>query len=197
VSHKLSTFLLLSACLLGMNPTLWGQNTNRVEIRGYLDPRTGEFHPLPQPVRPGSDAEPAATPTCTAASPCTGKFEVSFTITVDSTIASTAVISCSVSAVVEDDDGIGNLIGETAAVGVTRGTASTVSCTVDIPYSWILLSPASDTVKLTYVINVPGEAATATALLPSRVSSQEVSPGTTFRIPATGSTTTFVVHATI
>jgi hypothetical protein len=195
--HKLSILLFLLACFLGTNPTLWGQTANAVQgIRGYLDPRTGEFHPLPQPARPESDAEAAAASTC-AASPCTGKFVVNFTITVDSTIVSTAVISCGVSATVSDEGGIGNLILETAAVGVARGSGSTVKCTVNLPYSWNLLSVATDTVRLTYTINVPAEPATASALLPSRTSSQEISPGTSIKIPASGSTTTETVTATI
>jgi hypothetical protein len=197
LSRRLSTVLSLFACLLGVNLSLWGQSPNAVQrIPGYLDPRTGEFHMMPQSAR--SEPEPdATTPTTCTASPCTGTYAVTFTITVDSTLAATDEISCNVSASVLDDGGL-NAVIDSASVGVARGSGKTVTCTVNIPYSWNLLSPTTDTVRLGYVINAPAEPASASALLPSRTSSQQVNkPGTTLMVPISGATTKFTVDATI
>lgn len=63
-------------------------------IRGYLDPRTGIFHSMPLP-----DLQEAEVPPPTTFG---GKFVFNFTITVSSTLASTAKIGCQATASLED-----------------------------------------------------------------------------------------------
>jgi len=190
VSHKLSTFILLFSCLLAAEATLLGQDQSRSsastnEIRGYLDPNTGVFRTAPHPeLKDG--AEPATVT-------FTGKIVVNFTITVDSTIAATTKIGCNVSADV-DDEGTGNFITESAGSAVLRGTGTTVTCVVNIPYSWKLGTPAIDVVGLSWTITSPVAITTGAAAYPIRVSSQSLPA---FKVPVSGTTTTETVTATI
>jgi hypothetical protein len=190
VSHKLSIFCLLAVCFLGMNATLWGQGQARNspashEIRGYLDPQTGVFHTVVHPEVQG-DVEPATTTTIS------GKIVVNFTITVDSTIAATTKIGCNVDADV--DDAAAGFISESAGVAVARGSGSTVTCSVSIPYSWKLGSASTDTISMTWTITSPVAISTVAAEYPIRASSESLP---TIKVPATGTTTTIAVAATI
>jgi hypothetical protein len=187
VNHKLSTFLLVCACFLGMNASLWGQNAAATHgIRGYLDPQTGAFHTIPHPEL----EEGALPPVLTTFA---GKFVVTFTITVNSTIAATSKIGCQVDASL-DDVTVGNFISESAASDVTRGSATTVTCKATIPYSWALASAAQDSISMTYTITSPVAVATAAAEFPLRISSQSLP---TIKVPASGTTTNIAVAATI
>lgn len=187
VKHKLSMFCFLFACCLGLSVSLWAQNTAAPHgVRGYLDPQTGVFHALLHPELQ-DDAEPPAVTTFG------GKIVVNFTITVDSTIASTNKIGCNVSADLEDAS-TGNFITEQAGTAVTRGSGTTVACSVTIPYSWKLGSSSTDMVSITYTITSPTEISTPTAEYPLRISSQSIA---TIKVPANGATTTETVTATI
>jgi len=187
VNHKLSTFFLVFACFLGLNVSLWGQNAAAARgIRGYLDPQTGVFRTIPHP-----DVEDGAPPP--ALTTFTGKFVVTFTITVSSTIASTTKIGCQFDASL-DDVSVGNFITESAANDVTRGTGSTVICKATIPYSWNLASASTDSIALSYTITSPVAISVATAEFPLRISSQSLPP---MKVPTSGTTTNIAVAATI
>ena len=141
MGHRTCVLLGVFACFLGLNINLWSQSIPAVNgIRGYLDPRTGIFHSIPLPDLQEADVPPPAT--------FGGKFVFNFTITVSSTLASTAKILCEASASTEDAATL-NFITETASVTATR-SGSTATCTVTIPYSWNLTSSSSDKVSLTY-----------------------------------------------
>ena len=121
------TLMLVVTISLCAN-TVWAQNQNRVRgIPGYLDPLTGEFRSMMPPAQQDAEASPAAI--------SGGTFVFKFTITVSSSIASTTKIACDATAQVSDSNGMHD---EGAAVSVARGTGSTVTCTVSIPYSWAL-----------------------------------------------------------
>lgn len=183
MNSKFCSLLCVCACVIGLNATLWGQSALTVNgIRGYLDPRTGIFHSLAQAAP--QDEEPAT-------STFAGKFVFNFTITINSTISTTAKIACAANATLEDV-ATANFILESAEVTATR-SGSTATCMVTIPYSWKLGSGSTDKVTLTYQIAVPVEA-TGTAVLPSRVSEQTVG---VISVPTNGSTTTETVAATI
>jgi hypothetical protein len=191
VRRKLSTFILLASCLFTAEAALWAQDQPRNsasthEIRGYLDPETGVFRTAPHPEQKDG-AEPAATATYT------GKIVVNFTITVDSTIAATTKIGCNVSADV-DDEGTGNFISESAGSAVLRGTGTSVTCAVNIPYSWKLGTPAIDVIGLNWTITSPVAITTGAAAYPIRVSSQSLPA---FKVPVSGTPTTETVAATI
>lgn len=185
--HRLSTLILLFACFLAMNLSLLGQDAAAVHgIRGYLDPRTRIFHSIPHPDAPDA-ADPPATTTFT------GKFVVNFTITVSSAIASTRQIGCAAGASLLDT-GATNAIVEEAVTAVTRGTGTTVTCSVTIPYSWKLASAGTDTVRLSYAIISPVDFATPAGLFPRRQASQLLA---SFKVPVSGTTTTKAVSARI
>ena len=183
MGHRLSTLLVVCMFFLGMTVSLWGQSGSAVNgIRGYLDPRTGIFHSMPQAAT--QEGEPSTTTFA-------GKLVFDFTITVSSSISSSAKIACEAGASLEDTATL-NFILESAQVLATR-SGSTATCTVTIPYSWKLGSGSSDKVTLTYQITVPVEA-TGSSVLPSRFSEQTVG---VISVPANGSTTTETVTATI
>jgi hypothetical protein len=153
-------------------------------IQGYLDPKTGAFHPIPAVEQ--SDAEPPATVTYG------GKFVFKFTITVAATISATAKIACTASADVTDINGASyNFFDETASALATR-SGTTATCTVNIPYSWKLASGGSDMVSLSYVISAPSEISTATDAYPNRISSASL---TSIKVPLNGATTTETITA--
>jgi hypothetical protein len=190
VSYKLSTLCLLFACVVGTSASLFGQDAETVHgIPGYLNPKTGAFHPMPQ----ASTIDPTDAAAAVALTTFSGKIVVNFTITVSSTIASTNKIACSVSAFLSDI-GSANTITEQAANAVTRGTATTVACSVSIPYSWKLASATTDTIGLSWSIQSPVEVATPAAAFPTRLSSQTLG---SIKVPTTGTTTTMAVTATI
>ena len=188
MSHKLLTLLLLSACFLGMNTMLWGQDAipNR-GIRGYLDPRTGIFHSIPHP-----DTLDEASPP-PAKTIFTGSIVVNFTVTVSSVIASTVPIGCVAGASLFDA-GTTNGISEIAGTAVTRGTGTTVACSVTIPYSWGLASATTDTIRVSYSIISPAGFSTPAGEFPKRAHSTEIAK---IKVPVSGTTTTFTVKARI
>lgn len=182
---KLSTLSLSVVCCLGMNLSLWGQNAASVPgIQGFLDPRTGIFHSVPSPQ--ARDAEPLTTSTLT------GKFVFNFTITVNSTIASTSQIGCFAGVSTNDTTNLNNVV-DAAAVAVTRGSGTTVKCTVTIPYSWKLGSPSTDMVHLSYTIGSPLELGIVSAY-PNREGAQSLG---TIKVPLNGATTTETITATM
>jgi len=69
----------------------------------------------------------------------TGKFVVNFTITVASTLPTTDVSACGVTASLLDVGSTFEIL-ESATFAATR-SGSTAKFTVTIPYSWTLLSP--------------------------------------------------------
>lgn len=189
VRVKLSALSLLVACFLGINLPLWGQNAATVPgIRGYLDPRTGIFHSIPDAPTNAqeSDAESRVTT-------LTGKFVFNFTITVKSTIASTSQIACFASISTNDATNLNNVV-DAAAVAVTRGSGSTVKCTVTIPYSWKLGNSSADMVHLSYTVGSPLELGNIVTAYPNREGSQSLG---TIKVPLNGATTTETITATM
>ena len=185
MSHKLSLIFCCCACFLGMTLSLWGQNAASTHgILGYLDPQTGAFHLLPQA---SQDEAPPATTTVT------GKIVATFTITVNSTFASTTKIGCNINATVVDAV-TGNIISEVAGGDVARGSGTTVTCTATIPYSWTLGSASTDKVSLNYTVQVPVTVTSGANLYPLRLSAQSLG---SISVPATGTTTTETIAATI
>ena len=152
-------------------------------IPGTFDPKTSLFTPTPAVMASNNAIGAAATI-------FGGKLTFNFTITVTSALPATDVITCSASASVLDLT-VGNAIIEQATTKATR-SGTTATCAVTIPYSWSLVSAATDMMSLNYVIG--GNGATTATALPFRLSSQGLG---SFAIPANGTTSTFTVKATI
>jgi hypothetical protein len=137
-------------------------------------------------IQESSSAVPAA------ATRFTGTFVIKFTITVKSAIPTSTPIVCTANASVFEQNpstfAITNDIEESADIGATRG-AGTASCTVTIPYSWLISFPATDTVTLSYILAAQGSTATSA----SRNSSQYIA---VIPIPKSGTTTNETITAT-
>jgi hypothetical protein len=164
---------------------------------GYQDAQTGVFHPIAHVV-------PDATIT-----PTTGKYEINFTVTVDSTLPKGATINCQVdlSEISEIVTGTTGGVVSYKEVGTTSvaapSTGGKVTCSVVIPYSWLI--PAATTT--TKVMNEVSASYTVTAYAPASTTISEStitgirSSSSTVPIPATlpttGANTTAAVNVTL
>ena len=173
---KIKKTIWAGLCLTAISLPLWSQNSNQaIGIPGHLDARTGAFKPMP--------LTQTETDT-TALASIGGKFVVNLTITVDSALAATDVISCSASATVFDVGSSLDFLDTATVVAVRKG--STATCTVNIPYSWALTTTSTDMVQLDYEIIVP--ATTTGGPYPSRSAVHGLAR---IKVPAGGATTTF------
>jgi hypothetical protein len=133
-------------------------------VIGFLDPQTGALLPL--------------MATTTASVAVTGMLHITGTITIISSLPPTTPVACSATAVVVADPNgpISDLVTSTA----TRSGA-TATCTMLIPYEWILQNVADNV-----ILSVSVSALT-------RVHTRQLA---TFKVPANGVTTsfTFVAH---
>jgi hypothetical protein len=179
--------LLAGVCFFGLAPPALSQTTTGADpsgIPGILDPNTGSFKPLQ---RAGSPIEEILAASTTV----TGKLVFNFTITVSSLGLTGDTVVCTATASLFDSPTTGGIfITESASVGAKE--ASTVTCTVTIPYSWTLATMSTDKVSLSYAISVAGS--TATTVLPNRVSAHGLG---SISVPANSTTTTQTIKATI
>lgn len=158
---------------------------------GYFNPETGLFEPL-HPMAQDSELPLSVTPTA-------GTPGFKFTITLKSTLSKNAILICSAQgAVIETgfsttEDGLGIAKLESGNI---------YSCTVSMPYSWLLNTPSSDKIILSYKAEtleaVQVTAANGTAIsvtsTAGRSSSQTIA---STPVPASGATTTETVSLTL
>jgi uncharacterized Zn-finger protein len=184
VKNRISSILLIGACMVAGVP-LWGQNVVGTHgLRKYFDPQARVLVALPQ-----ADMAPAEEPATTT---FTGTLVFNFTITVKANISSTAKIQCTATATLLDVSTANEIIEQDTVLATRSGTTATCSPTIN--YSWDLGSSSSDKISLGWIISAPAEASTSSAL-PSRLSEQ-----LTFKsisVPATGTTTTETLTPTI
>lgn len=119
-----------------------------------------------------------------AAGPITGKFDITFEISIDSNIPSGGQISCTFSATVEGEP---TFISDSMTVAGTQ-TGSHAVCSVGMYYSWMLMNMGSDTVALSYDVTD-----SASGGLPLRQNSQSGM----IPVPATGRATDIFVEVTL
>jgi hypothetical protein len=119
-----------------------------------------------------------------AAGPTTGKFDITFEISIDSNIPAGGQISCTFSAIVEGET---TLISDSMTVAGTR-TGNHAVCSVGMYYSWMLMNPGTDTVALSYDVTATGSGG-----LPFRQNSQSGM----ISVPATGHVTDTFVEVTL
>lgn len=150
-------------------------------VAGFLDPATGVFTSLPFR---GPAAAPDAIPEANVT--YTGTFKFVFAITMKSTLSAAIICSATATLLAAPAAGVPSTITETKTVTATKN-GTTASCTVSIPYSWLLASPATSQVMLSY--NTASEPAGVTR-------SQFVSLGT-ITMPANGVVTTRNVAVTL
>jgi hypothetical protein len=184
---------LLAVLVLGLATLSYGQiapHQPSHRILGYYDPATGGFEPL----RPAQDAEPAAV-TAT-----TGTLVYKLTLTVKSTIPKNGVVGCSGEATVSDSSG-NSYTEHGSGVGVLV-SGTTYTCTITLPYSWLLSSAASDKISRSYTANInygfqlaaTNGADTAVTPISARETDQSIP---SIAVPASGATTTEDISVTL
>lgn len=159
-------------------------------ILGYQDTQTGTFHPM-RSVTPDA-----------AVAPTTGKIEVTIEITLVTPFPKTATIGCSVDI---DESSVNTTSYEDvanyyeSASGIATATAKGYSCTLTIPYSWVIpastkTTPIKTTISGTYAVGASaGTSATSGETTRSSGSSLPI-PST---LPKDGANTTATVEATL
>ena len=192
---KIATIILACACFAGMMQTARAQETKVNEdkgIAGYLNSKTGAFTPMAQKV---ADTDALAAIVAT-----TGKFVFNFTITVTSTVPKNGLVLCEGDANVFESS-TGQSIFERVSGTATKGTGSTYTCSLPMPYSWVLSTPTTDMATLSYRVQIVDAfqitATNGTGVLVSPNSLRQTQQNIgSIKIPATGSTTTETVTAT-
>jgi|SRR5579864_1442536 len=132
--------------------------------------------------------------------PTTGKLVFNFTITVATPLPKNAVIVCKGTASVSENSGQGiNDNAQAIAGAVSNGKAS---CVATMPYSWLLATPGSDTVFLSYSVEmdeglqVTATNGTSTVVVPVSLRKVNQAIGT-IAVPLNGATTSKSVSTTI
>ncbi|HEV2269728.1 MAG TPA: hypothetical protein VGR92_09725 [Steroidobacteraceae bacterium] len=159
--------------ILGLSWVISASAGNQVgapTMIGYLDPHTGGFLPL---VTTTESPDSAA-----ASTEITGELKITGTVTIASpSITSTTPIECSATALIVSDPN--GPITEEASSAASR-SGSTATCTVLIPYEWLLAAPTTDKVSLS--VSVTAESVSL------RIHTHQVA---TFTVPGGGTTTSF------
>ena len=129
------------------------------------------------PTRGGSPAWLQAAPAGTfvdpnvATSTFTGTFVLNFTVTIKSIVPGAFPIHCTATMTAIDASSL--VYSETKIVAATR-TSNTATCSISVPYSWILASTGTAMVQTNYQVGTEGTGSSlvyrmATGTLPSVV----------------------------
>jgi hypothetical protein len=167
------------------------------KVFGYQDPVTGEFHALGRNHMPVPDA--TTTPAFT------GTLEVVVKITLKTALPTGGSIGCSTSFVAASFSATAptgaNTYEESASAAATV-SGTTATCTLKIPYSWVLAAPSttvqdslsgSVTVEMYKSVSSTNPSVILTGLV--RSNSQNVVSASKF--PANGTTTVYNINATL
>jgi hypothetical protein len=173
--NQVKTKTFVCATILGMGCAISayagsGDAVSAPSTIGYLDPHTGVFRPLMNTTeRPESAA---------ASTKITGEIKITGTVAIVSpSITSTTPITCSATGIVVGDAN-GPVLEEASSSATITGT--TASCTVLIPYEWLLVTPTADTVTISVGVSALSAA--------PRIHTQQLA---TLTVPANGVTTSF------
>jgi hypothetical protein len=188
-----ATLPLLVALVLGLAPLGFGQLPTQTlsphRTIGYYNSDTGLFEPL-RPTEQDAEA-PAVTPT-------TGTLTFQFTIVLKTPLPKNAVLTCTAGAAVIET----NYSTDEGGFGIaTLVSGTTYSCTATMHYSWLLNSPTTDKVILSYKANItegieviPTNGTAPTVVTAGRFSSQTIA---SIKVPVSGATTTEDVSITL
>jgi hypothetical protein len=173
---KITKLLLICLCFVIAAPAVWGQAATTAAkpgILGYLDPHTGAFRPVPQVAKAEGLVPDLTTYTGT------------LNVTVDITIKSAGItnVSCTATAsVIDNEMSSPTVFTETDVVAAT-GSGTSMTCSLKIPYLWVLATGPSDTISTSYTV-------TGTAVsggLPQRMASRD--PLDVRSVPGNGAVT--------
>jgi len=182
--------LLVVACIPCAFAQLDNQTLTPHRTPGYYNSDTGAFEPL----RPAVEDAIGF-----AVSPTTGTLVFNFTITVKSALPKNGVITCSTGGAVIET----SYSADETGFGIAKlVSGSTYSCSVTMPYSWLLNTPTTDKIILSYKaqinagLQVTAENGTAVTVISgtARLSSQTIA---SIKVPANGATTTQTVNITL
>ena len=187
-------FLLEVLMVLAFTPCTFAQLGTQAftphRTLGYYNSDTGLFEPL----RPAEqDAEtPAVTPT-------TGALVFNFTITLKSALPKNAILICTAGADVIET----HYTTTEEGLGIAKLEAgNTYSCSVSMPYSWLLATPSTDKIVLSYkaqtyqALQVTAENGTAVSVTSTAGRASSQSPAS-IAVPANGAITTETVSITL
>lgn len=159
------------------------KSTGADQIPGFYNPKTHTFQVKVQP-----EVDPEAS----APKIYTGTFSFDITVKLVTPVASGHELACTAGASVDDLSGTGFYIESASAVAKVTGSSAT--CTVSIPYSWSLSDGATDSVSLSYDLEIVPTTTNAALAFTSRTHSSELAP---IKVPATGVTTAVPISATL
>jgi hypothetical protein len=168
--------------------------TPHKRVFGFQDPLTGEFHPLGKFHGPVPDV--ATTPALT------GTLEVVVKITLKTPVPKGGVIVCSADFIASSISLTSTAVttyDESASVLATvAGSAAT--CTVKVPYSWVLPAASAtvhDSLDGSLVVTMFAPATTTTAIEEglTRTNGQDIVSAT--KLPANGATTVYDKNVTL
>jgi len=152
-------------------------------VFGYQDQATGAFHPV-------STMAPDTTIT-----PTTGTIELTLTITLKTALPKGGGINCGadLSASAETSASVGLWLEESYSEATVSG--STATCTVAVPYSWLIPAASRTTISGTYYV----EMAKAPGTVPGASGTVRLSNGPFLSgsIPASGTTTSIAQGVTL
>jgi hypothetical protein len=185
--NRIALSLAFAIVTIGLSTSLLqGQAASGKKVFGYQD-SSGAFHPVTR-----------AVPDAAATAPTTGTIQVTLNITVKSTFPSgtTRTILCAADVDATSLSTTAQTTNYTeAAFANATGSGTTYSCTLKIPYSWILPSTFVQRSLLgAYTVQVNNSNVSAGPAILRLTESDFVSTST---IPANGATSTYTVAVTI
>jgi hypothetical protein len=180
------SFVLTIVTIFVSGALLHGQANTGKRLFGYQD-SSGVFHPML-----------TAVPDATTTPATTGTIQVTLSITVKSTFPSgtSRTILCGIDVDVTGMTATGGMTNYMEAANANAtGSGATYTCTLKIPYSWIIPTTAIQKSLLgTYTVQVNNSALSAG---PAVLRLSEGTFLSTTTIPANGATSTYTVAVTI
>lgn len=168
---------------------------NQEKVYGYVDLKTGTFHQI--------RSEEAAPETITGTT-ATGTIDVTISIKIVSTLPKGTTILCDADVSASSTATTPTFLEQYSEVAASAATisGSTASCVVKMPYSWVLAPTTSKTISNTYQGTYKVTATFVSAATQPITDFNVIRQATgifadTTAIPATGTTSSFTVSATI
>ncbi len=163
-------------------------------IFGYQDARTGAFHPLAR--------APLAAPEAAESTSVHGTIQVTINIKIASSfpakstlVCGTTITAMSTSFSISDPLALSASVWEESAYTSVPLAGTTVSCTLKVPYAWVLptaTSGVTNTLDGALLVTVSNPVSTPTVL---RTSAQDFLNNAP--IPASGTTSQYTVNVTL
>jgi len=180
---KLPITIFVCVCLVGLTQLVWSQQLDRPNahgVPGYLDPKTGTFTTKVQ------------TPEADKANPLSasfyfGTYKLDIAATLYTPVPSGGIVTCS-GTVDEYGDPSGAYNEEASAIAT--GSGSSWKCDMTIPYAWLLSSPSTDNVDVSYSIEIAESITVGTTSTIVTIRRSEFSPPYTTGVPSSGTVTT-------